>query len=458
MLKKNVIVELEITDITNEGNGVGRYEGMAVFVPLTAVGDRIVCRIVKLGKSYCYGIIENLLTPSEHRTEQDCPVYKQCGGCSFRHFSYEEECRLKNSFVKETFKRIGGLEPEFEPFVGAENITHYRNKAQYPVAEQNGKAVCGFYAKRSHRVCMNLDCNLQPEIFANIVTDIMDYVNAEHIKAYNEEQGTGLLRHIYLRRGEHSGQIMLCLIVTDISVCSCFDTLFKLLSEKYSDIKSIVLNENSRNTNRILGEKNKTVYGSDTIEDIMCGNRITISPLSFYQVNTVQAERLYAKAQEYAELSYDTTLLDLYCGAGTIGLSMADKVKKLIGVEVIPQAIENAKLNALNNGITNAEFICGDAGKTAKLLFDRGEQPDVIIADPARKGCTKDTLEYMRKMSPERIVMISCNPATAARDCAILGELGYRAEKITGFDLFPRTTHVECVVSLKRYRETIYKI
>ena len=199
-------------------------------------------RIVKLGKSYCYGIIENLLTPSEHRTEQDCPVYKQCGGCSFRHFSYEEECRLKNSFVKEAFKRIGGLEPEFEPFVGAENISHYRNKAQYPVAEQNGKVVCGFYAKRSHRVCMNLDCNLQPEIFASIVTDIMDYVNAEHIKAYNEEQGTGLLRHIYLRRGEHSGQIMLCLIVTDISVCSCFDTLFKLLSEKYSDIKSIVLN------------------------------------------------------------------------------------------------------------------------------------------------------------------------------------------------------------------------
>ena len=450
MLKKNDIIELEITDITNEGNGVGHYEGIAVFVPLTAVGDRISCRIVKVNKSFCYGIIEKLIVPSDKRTDTDCSVYKQCGGCSFRHFSYEEECRLKNSFVKETFRRIGGLEPEFEPFVGAENISHYRNKAQYPVAEQNGVAVCGFYAKRSHRVCQNMDCALQPVIFAGIVSDIMSYVNSERIRAYNEEQGTGLLRHIYLRRGEHSGQIMLCLVVTDITACSCFDTLFKELPEKYTDIKSIVLNENSRSTNKILGEKNKTVYGSETIEDIMCGNRITISPLSFYQVNTIQAERLYAKAQEYAVLSHDTTLLDLYCGAGTIGLSMVGNVKKLIGVEVIPQAIDNAKLNALNNDILNAEFICGDAGKTAKILFDRGERPDVIIADPARKGCTRDTLEYMRKMSPERIVMISCNPATAARDCAILGELGYRTVKGTGFDLFPRTTHVECVVLMSR--------
>ena len=450
MLKKNELIELEITDITNEGNGVGRYDGMAVFVPLTAVGDRISCRIVKLSKSYCYGIIDKILTPSEHRTATDCSVYKQCGGCSFRHFSYEEECRLKKSFVKESFKRIGGLEPEFEPFVSAENISHYRNKAQYPVAEQNGKAVCGFYAKRSHRVCQSIDCDLQPESFSYIVSDIMSFVDSEHIKAYNEEQGTGLLRHIYLRRGEHSGQIMLCLVVTDISACSCFDKLFKKLPEKYEDIKSIVLNENSRITNKILGDNNKTVYGSDTIEDIMCSNSITISPLSFYQVNTVQAERLYTKAREYAGLCADTTILDLYCGAGTIGLSMADRVKKLIGVEVIPQAIENAKLNALNNGISNAEFICGDAGKTAKLLFDRGEHPNVIIADPARKGCTRDTLEYMQKMSPERIVMISCNPATAARDCAILGELGYKTVKATGFDLFPRTTHVECVVLMSR--------
>ena len=450
MLKKNDIIELEITDITNEGNGVGRYEGMAVFVPLTAVGDRIACRIVKLGKSYCYGIIENLLTPSEHRTEQDCPVYKQCGGCSFRHFSYEEECRLKNSFVKEAFKRIGGLEPEFEPFVGAENISHYRNKAQYPVAEQNGKAVCGFYAKRSHRVCMNLDCNLQPEIFASIVTDIMDYVNAEHIKAYNEEQGTGMLRHIYLRRGEHSGQIMLCLIVTDISVCSCFDTLFKLLSEKYSDIKSIVLNENSRNTNRILGEKNKTVYGSDTIEDIMCGNRITISPLSFYQVNPVQTELLYEKAIHEAHLTGKERVIDAYCGTGTIGIIAAKNAGEVIGVELNRDAIRDAVINAKRNDIRNIRFYNDDAGKFMVEMAQKGEKADVVIMDPPRTGSDEAFLSSVVKLSPERVVYVSCGPETLARDLKYLTKHGYTVKRATPYDCFPYTEHIETVVLLCR--------
>ncbi len=450
MLRKNDIIELEITDITNEGNGVGRYDGIAVFVPMTAVGDRISCRIVKVNKSYCYGIIDKLILPSVFRCDNNCAVYSKCGGCSFRHFSYEEECRLKESFIKEAFRRIGGLSPEFDSFVGAKQISHYRNKAQYPVAEQDGKAVCGFYARRSHRICESFCCNLQPDIFESIVSDIMTFVNENRIKAYNEVTGEGLLRHIYLRRGEHSKQIMLCLVVTSISKSGCFDKLYNSLVKAYPDIRSIVLNENPKNTNKILGERVKTVYGSDVIEDIMCDRRITISPLSFYQVNTEQAERLYKRAEEYACLSEDKTLLDLYCGAGTVGLSMVHRVKKLIGVEVIAAAIDNAKLNAANNGVTNCEFICGDAGRSAKLLFERGVRPDVIIADPARKGCTRDTLEYMQKMAPDRIVMISCNPSTAARDCAILGELGYKTERITGFDLFPRTTHVECVVKLTR--------
>jgi 23S rRNA (uracil1939-C5)-methyltransferase len=243
---------------------------------------------------------------------------------------------------------------------------------------------------------------------------------------------------------------MVCLVVTSFKRAEPFKGLIPILSKKFPCIKSIVLNENSKNTNVILGDRLKTLWGSDSITDIMCGNKIEISPLSFYQVNTTAAERLYSLGADFAEFKGDEILLDLYCGAGTIGLSMAKKVRKLIGVEIIPDAIKNAKVNAAANGIENAEFICGDAGQTAKLLYDRGETPDIIIADPARKGCDRETLEYMAKMSPQRIVMISCNHSTAARDCAILETLGYRTEKVRGVDLFPRTTHVECVVLLTK--------
>lgn len=450
MLKKNEIIRLEISGMTNEGNGVGRHEGIAVFVPMTVIGDVIDCRIVKVCKTYCYGIIEEIVEASENRVEDDCPVYSKCGGCCFRHMTYEEECRVKDKFIRDSFERIGKLYPEYDEFMGCEELEGYRNKAQYPVAEQEGRAVCGFYSRRSHRVCDHRECALQPVIFSEIVGDIMGYVNDRRIKAYNEETGRGLLRHIYLRRGEHSGEIMVCLVVTDVKQRGLFEELVGLLVKKYADIKSIVINENSKKTNCILGQKLVTIYGSDTIHDIMCGNDIEISPLSFYQVNTIQAERLYGIAAELAGLTGKETLLDLYCGAGTIGLSMSGKVKKLIGVEIIQAAIDNAKRNAAANGVGNAEFICGDAGKIAEILYQRGERPDVIIADPARKGCTRDALEYMAKMAPDRIVMISCNHATAARDCAILGELGYRTDRVRGVDLFGRTGHVECVVMLTK--------
>ena len=450
MLTKNDEIILEITDITNEGNGVGRYDGVAVFVAGTAVGDEINCKIVKVNKSYCYGIVTDFVTKSPHRTDDTCPVSKTCGGCSFRHFTYEQESEVKDNFVKASFERIGKLYPEYESFLGCKTTSHYRNKAQYPVGLQDGKAVCGFYAKRSHRICAHTDCDLQPEIFEQIVDTVIDYVNKNSIEPYDEQSGSGLLRHIYLRRGEHSGEIMLCLVVTSIAKSSCFDALFSTITADYPDIMSIVLNENPKNTNVIMGKYSVTVFGTDTINDIMCGNAVTISPQSFYQVNTLQAEKLYSIAMDYAQLDENSVLLDLYCGAGTIGLSMCKGIKKLIGVEIIPQAIENAKLNAKLNNITNAEFICGDAGGIAKILFERGERPDVIIADPARKGCDRQSLEYMAKMQPDRIVMISCNHATAARDCAILGELGYMTEKVRGVDLFPRTTHVECVILLER--------
>ena len=446
MLKKNETVRLTVTGITNEGNGVGRAQDIAVFVPLTAVGDEIECKIVKVNKSYCYGIVERVITPSPQRTEPDCEVFSKCGGCTFRHFSYDEELRVKQAAVEASFERIGKLRLEYEPILGCGRTERYRNKAQYPVAEQDGRAVCGFYSRRSHRVIPHTDCLLQPESFGQILDICLEYINRNRIPAYDEVSGKGLLRHIYIRRGEHTGEIMVCFVVTDEKEGRILTPLAKMLCEENEDIKSVVLNENRTRGNVILGKKLSTLAGKDTIEDIMCKNWITLSPLSFYQVNTLQAEKLYGIAEGFAGLKGNELLLDLYCGAGTIGLSMASKVGKLIGVEVNPSSIENAKANAAANGIGNAEFICGDAGRIAELLYERGERPDVIIADPARKGCTRDTLE----MSPERIVMISCDHATAARDCAILTELGYKAVKCRAVDMFPRAAHVECVVLMSR--------
>ena len=456
MLKKNEIISLEITGMTNEGNGVGRYDGIAIFVPYTAVGDVIDCKIVKVQKSFCYGIVHKMIELSKERCDAKCNAFKKCGGCSFRHFNYSEELRVKEDFVKSSFERIGKIFADSEEILGTESTERYRNKAQYPVAEQNGKAVCGFYSKRSHRLVAFEDCLLQPKVFGEIAKCIIDYANENKITAYNEETGKGLLRHIYIRRGEHTGEIMVCLVVTNIKKCGKLYGVAGVLLQRFSDIVSIILNENSKNTNVIMGKKFSLLYGKEYITDIMCGNKVKISANSFYQVNTIQAERLYSLAEEYAGLKSNDILLDLYCGAGTIGLSMASKVKKLIGVEIIDSAIENAKENAKSNGIENAEFICGDAGEIAKILYERGERPNVIIADPARKGCDRETLEYMAKMCPDRIVMISCNHTTAARDCAIMGELGYKVEKYRAVDLFPRTTHVETVVQLVRKKPDTY--
>ncbi|EWM53793.1 23S rRNA (uracil(1939)-C(5))-methyltransferase RlmD [Ruminococcus flavefaciens] len=451
MPEKNQVYTAEITGLTSEGSGVCRIDGMAVFVPQTAVGDICGVKIVKVLKSYAFGKAEEILTPSPDRIEDNCPVYKKCGGCLLRHISYEAECRTKEGIVRDAFERIGGLFPEFDEFIGAESTERYRNKAQYPLAVRDGRAVCGFYAPRSHRVIPVEDCALQPEIFSDILQTVLDYINVKKLSVYSEETNTGIIRHIYLRRGAHSGQIMVCIVVRkDIS--RQLSALCRLLSEKYSDINSIIMNINPDNTNVILGDRCITLWGSDTISDTMCGNNVEISPLSFYQVNTVQAERLYAKALEYAAPGSSETIADLYCGAGTIGLSMAKQAAKIVGVEIIPQAVENAKENALRNGITNAEFHCGDAGEVFGKLRRQGCKPDIIVVDPPRKGCSSETVDIISEAAPKKIVMISCNPATAARDAKLLSERGYSVDKVCGVDLFPRTGHVECVVLLSRQK------
>lgn len=444
MLEKNQFITAEITGITSEGNGVCRADGMAVFVPDTATGDTARIKIVKVLKSYAYGIADEIITPSPDRILPDCSVYKKCGGCTFRHIDYKAECKIKNDIVKDAFRRIGGLNPEFEDFIGAEKTVRYRNKAQYPLTVTDGRAVCGFYAERTHRVIPVDDCMLQPEIFREIADTVLEYVNSRKIPVYSESTNTGIIRHIYIRQGTYSGKIMLCLVVRkDIS--RQLSALCRIIAEKFSDVKSIVMNINPDRTNVIMGKKCVTIYGSDTISDIMCGNKIEISPLSFYQVNTVQAEKIYRKALEFAEPSNDSVIADLYCGAGTIGLSMAESVKKVIGIEVIPEAVGNARKNALANGITNAEFYCGDSGEVFKKLNIR---PDIIVVDPPRKGCSPETVRTIAEAEPKKIVMISCNPATASRDAKLLGGFGYKTEKVCGADLFPRTRHVECVVLL----------
>lgn len=448
-LKKNQDIEIEITGITTEGSGVGHYDGIAVFVPNTATGDVIDCHIIKTKKNYAVGKIKSIIKASKSRIIPDCDVFSRCGGCAFRHMNYTAECEMKKQRVIDAFARLGHIEILPEEIIKSGRENRYRNKAQYPVRLENGKLNIGFFAQNSHRVIDCRDCMLQPKEFGRIVSVFRKWIEKNNISVYNEENHKGLLRHIYIRKAFETNQIMVCAVINGHNLPKKDDLITSLL--KCTDnIASITVNENTNDSNVILGKKCCTIWGSDYIEDILCGIKVRISPLSFYQVNRDQAEKLYNKAFEYAELTENDTLLDLYCGAGTIGLSMAKKVKKLIGVEIIPEAIEDAKVNAEINDIDNAEFICGDAPEAAKILKDRGIKPDVIIVDPPRKGCAADLLDTIDEMNPKRLVYISCDPATLARDCAILKEKGFEVQKVTPVDMFPRTSHVETVVLLSR--------
>ena len=448
-LTKNQDIEIEITGITTEGSGVGHYDGIAVFVPNTAIGDTINCHIIKTKKTYAIGKINNILKAAPSRIIPDCDVFSKCGGCVFRHIHYNSECEMKYQRVKDAFERIGHIDIEPEEIIKSDRTTRYRNKAQFPIRQDKNGISMGFFASNSHRVIDCRDCLLQPKEFEKILSVFDNWIKKYSISVYNEDTHKGLLRHIYIRKAFETDQIMVCAVINGHNLPKK-DELIVSLIKKCKNIISIVVNENTNDSNVILGKKCYTIWGEDYIEDILCGIKVRISPLSFYQVNHDQAQVLYKKAEEYARLSKDDILLDLYCGAGTIGLSMADKVKKLIGVEIVPEAIEDAKINADINHIENAEFICGDAPKAAEILKDRGIKPDVIIVDPPRKGCATELLETIVQMSPKRIVYVSCDPATLARDCAILKEKNYEIIKVTPVDMFPRTAHVETVCLLSR--------
>ncbi len=447
MLKKNDEIELYIEDFTSEGSGVGHFEGMAVFVSGAAAGDNAFVHIIKVKSTYAIGKCIKLLKPSKTRIAPDCEYAGSCGGCAFRHISYEAETAMKKKRVEDAFQRIGGINKKLDGFIAAENLTRYRNKAEYPVSFEKELKI-GFYALHTHRIIDCRDCVLQPEIFADIVAVIRKWTVEFGISIYNSETGNGLLRHIYIRQGAVSKEIMVCLVINGERIPKEAE-LVKRLCE-IPDIKSIVLNINRLNNNVILGEECKTVYGADCIYDELCGVKIRLSPLSFYQVNHAQAEKLYRKAAECAQLDGSQTVLDMYCGAGTIGLSMADKAKNVIGVEIVEPAVRDAKINAGLNGIKNAQFYCADASQAAQMLKEQGIKPDVIVLDPPRKGCSQELVKTVSEMQPDRVVYVSCDPATLARDCKRFGELGYKVEKLTAVDLFPRTVHCEAVALLTK--------
>lgn len=446
-LLKNQEIKLHIDSVSSEGSGVGRFDGQAVFVSGAAVGDELSVHIIKAKKTYAVGIIKEILKPSKDRIAVDCPYFKQCGGCVYRHISYDAEKRIKTKKVKDAFLRLAHIDVPVRDIITA-NTERYRNKAEYPVGRDLNGVNIGFYANRSHRIVDAEDCLLQPAEFAEIVEIIRKWIFDNHISVWNGETSEGLLRHIYIRKGFVSGEIMVCLVINGENIPKA-EELVSAVSE-ISGVKSIVLNTNTKNTNVILGESVKVLWGSEKIVDTLCGVEIELSPLSFYQVNHDGAQLLYKKAAEYAALSGKETVIDLYCGAGTIGLSMAHKAKKVIGVEIIPEAIEDAKKNAKRNGTQNCEFYCMDAGEAAKMLRDKNIQPDVVLLDPPRKGCSKEVLSCVAEMSPKRIVYISCDVSTQSRDCAVLKDLGYITNEVTPVDMFPRTAHVESVVLLTK--------
>ena len=453
-LQKNQILTLCIERLSSDGSGVAHSpDGETVFVPGAAPGDEADVRIVKDCKRYAFGILDHLRTPSPDRIPVDCAVAGPCGGCSLRHLDYTAELRAKQENVTDAFRRIGGLDVPVLDICPSPEVDRYRNKVQFPVGlDKNGNPCIGFYAGRTHRIVPCPDCKLQPGVLNDIGNALCRFFAENGIQPYNEETGRGLVRHIFLRRGAHSGQIMVCLVCTRPNFPHA-DALCTRLREQFADIATILLNVNSKNTNVILGTETHTLYGPGYIEDTLCGVPVQLGPLSFYQVNTLAAERLYGIAAQYAQLTPDDLLLDLYCGMGTIGLSMVDHCRELVGVEIVPEAIESAKANAARMGDAVAAkscFFCADAGQAATRLAAEGLHPDVVMLDPPRKGCDEATLSAVVRMAPRRVVYVSCNPATAARDAAWLEQNGYHAEKVQPVDLFPRTKHVETVVLLSK--------
>lgn len=452
---KNDIITLDITDITPEGFGVGRLDGKVYFVADTAIGDKCDCLVLKELKSHSFAKLVNIISPSPDRIESDCVISKKCGGCQLRHIDYNAELALKKNIVKNAFNRIAKMDIKVNDTV-FDNPLRYRNKVQYPFAVGENGAIFGYYAKRSHRIIEHTTCVLQDDIFAEIAHACAKLSDMARVSAYDEASGVGVLRHLVMRKNR-KGEILLCLVVAEKH--KSLKTLCEMLDKQFPQIIGIHININKKRDNVIFGDETYRILGNDTLTDVLCGKTFEISPRAFYQVNAPMAEKLYNHAKKLASPDDSgNIILDLYCGAGTIGICIAGENDKLCGVEIIDEAIENAKKNAHLNGRNekNTLFVCGDASLGVDECKKKFGNPNIIIVDPPRKGLDKAVIETVVKAKPQKIVYISCDPATLARDCAIFAESGYKTDEATPFDLFPRTGHVETVVCLSREKTDDY--
>ncbi len=473
---KNQLIQVEITDIGTDGEGIGKIDGFTFFIKDAVIGDVVEAKVMKAKKNYAYARLEKVVTPSPFRVEPKCKFARNCGGCQIQAMSYEKQLEFKQSKIRNNLIRIGGFAPEFvdsvmEPIVGMDEPFRYRNKAQYPIGtDKGGQPVAGFYAGRTHSIIANTDCYLGVEENKEILGIVLDYMKENHVEAYDESMQKGLIRHVLIRKGFASGEIMVCFVINkkgkgaDKNGFLPEQARLVELLQVVPGMTSISVSINTENTNVIMGKEVYTIWGRDTISDTIHvrdtenefaltedGITFAISPLSFYQVNPVQTEKLYSLALDYAGLTGNETVWDLYCGIGTISLFLAGKAKQVYGVEIVPQAIEDAKKNALNNGIENAEFFVGKAEEVLPKKYEKeGIFADIIVVDPPRKGCDSACLETMLKMQPKKIVYVSCDSATLARDLKILCEGGYEIQKVRGVDQFGHTTHVETVVLLSQ--------
>lgn len=447
-IKKNQIYDVEILDNGFKGEGIAKIDNFTIFVPNAIKGEKVKIKILKVLTSYAFAKIEEILEASDNRKEDDCDIFFKCGGCAMRHMNYKTTLDIKRESVISTLKKQGISVP-VDNVIGMENPLFYRNKLQYPLGKgADGKPVMGIFAERTHRIVPTEKCYIQNEKLQEVANGIFEFIRENKIRVYDEEKLSGEIRHLVLRIGVKTNEIMV-IIVSNKKKITKEKELVKFISDKFENVKTIVKNINQYDTNVILGKENVVLFGDGYIYDELLGFKFKISPMSFYQVNPYQTEKLYSKAIEYAELSGNETVFDLYCGIGTIGICASKNIKKLYGIETIPEAIIDAKQNASLNGIENAEFLFGDVEKTLpEFIAKNNISADVIFIDPPRKGCDRKAMETVLKIKPKRIVYISCNPATLARDLKVFEEK-YDIGKVTPVDMFPYTGHVECVAVLQ---------
>ena len=455
IISVNDKLKLYICDITVNGDGIGKTDGgYPLFVKGAVTGDTIEAVVTKTNKTYGFAKLLRIIEPSEYRIQPKCHIAEQCGGCSMMHMNYDGQLRTKSDLVVNNMAKIGGCHPGsyvYDGIIGADSVYNYRNKAQFPVGHSKNQAVCGFYERSSHTIVPVTDCSIQSTAINTAVNIVMEFINKHKISVYNEKNHKGIVRHIYVREGADN-ELMVIVVTNSKEKIPHSEDLAQMLCHQLK-LKSLVQNINTAKSNVVLGYENITLWGDDKIIATVGDIRFVVSPNSFFQVNYSQMAKLYGKAKEYANLTGEETVFDLYCGVGSISLFVADRAKKVIGVEIVEPAIENAKINSSLNGIKNTEFYCGDCGEVVDKLIESGYTADVVIVDPPRKGCDEKTLSLINTIAPKRLVYVSCNSSTLARDVAQLREYGFVPERVCAVDMFPHTMHVECCVLLCRTQQ-----